>query len=115
MTHFLTLLEGVQDLPADNWLVTADVVSLFMTMPNTAGIHAAKEALHDLRPNSKLKPCNDSLIQLLEFVLTKNNFKFNGAHYIQVGGTSMGTNTVPSYANTYMGKFDEDFVYGYPL
>ena len=26
----------------------------------------------------------------------------------------MGTKMAPSYANTYMGKFEDDFVYGYP-
>ena len=47
-------------------------------------------------------------------ILTKNNLKFNGEHYLQVGGTSMGTNMALSYANTYMGKFEEDVVYSYP-
>ena len=88
MIHFLTSLEGNHDLPADTWLVTADIVSLYTTIPNASGIHAAKEALHDLRPIPKVKPSNDSIIQLLEFVLTKNNFNFTGEHYLQVGGTS---------------------------
>ena len=30
------------------------------------------------------------------------------------GGTSVGTKTAPSYGNTYMGKFENDFVYVYP-
>ena len=57
------------------------------------GIHAAKEALHEFRLIPQVKPSNDSLIQLLEFVLTKNNFTFTREHYLQVGGTSMGTTT----------------------
>ena len=33
-----------------------------------------------------------------------------------MGGTStsMGTKAAPSYTNTFMGKFEEDFVYTYP-
>ena len=68
-THFLTTLEDFHDLPTDTWLVTADVLSLYMTIPNASGIHAAKEPLQDLRPKPKVKPSNDSIIQLLEFVL----------------------------------------------
>ena len=73
-----------------------------------------KETLHDCRPNPQVKPSNDPLIQLLEFVLTKTNFKFNGEHYLQVGGTSMGTKTAPTCANTCMRKSKDDCVYGYP-
>ena len=63
------------------------------------------EALQEFRPNPLIKLSNDLLIQLLEFVLTKNNFQFNGDHYLQIGGTSMGTQTVPAYVNVFMGKF----------
>ena len=84
-------------------------------IPLASGMHAAKEALHEFSHNPKVKPSNDSLIQMLEFVLTtKNKFKFNGEYYLQVGGTSIGTQTAPSYANTYMGKFEDDHVYSYP-
>ena len=115
MTHFLILLEEVKHLPENTWLVTADIISLCTMIPNAEDIHAAKEALHEFRPNLQVKPRNDSLlIQLLEFFLIKNNFKFKGEHYLQVGGTSMGTKTTPSYTNTYMEKFEEDFVYAYP-
>ena len=112
--HFLTSLEEVKDLPENTWLVTGDVISLYMMIPNASGLHAAKEALREFRPNPQVKPSNDSLIQLLEFFLTNNNFKFNGEHYLQVGGTSMVTKMAPCNANTCMGKFEEDFVYGYP-
>ena len=96
MTHFLTLLQEVKHLPEKTWLVTAGVTSLYTMIPNASGIHAAKEAFEELRPNPKVKPSNDSLIQLLECVLTKNNFKCNGEHYLQVGDTGMGTKTAHS-------------------
>ena len=82
MTHFLTLLEEVKHLLENTWLVTADVTSLCTMIPNAPVIHAAKEALHEFRPNPQVKPSNASLIQLLEFVLTKNNFKFSGEQYL---------------------------------
>ena len=81
-----------------------------MVIPNVSGIHAAKEALDEFRSNPKIKPSKDSLIQLLEFVLTQNNFKFNRQHYLQVGSTSMSTKAAPSYVNTFTGKFEDVFV-----
>ena len=80
---------------------------------NGVRVQVVKEALLEFRPSPQVEPSNDSLVQLLEFVLTKNNFKFN-IHYLHVGGTSMGTKMAPSYANTFMGKFEVDFVYIYP-
>ena len=32
-----------------------------------------------------------------------NNFGFAGRHFLQIGGTAIGTKVVPSFANTYMG------------
>ena len=70
-----------------------------------------KKASMNLNVTQRFKASNDSLIQLLEFILTKNNFKFSEEHYLHVGDTIMGTKTAPSYANTYMVKFEEDVVY----
>ena len=62
-----------------------------------------------------IKPTNKTLIELLEMVLTMNNFTFNGDHYIQVGGTAMGTKVAPGFANAFMGDFEEQYVYPYPM
>ena len=58
-------------------------------------------------------PTNQSLIDLLEMVLTKNNFDFNNLHFLQVGGTAMGTRLAPSYANLFMDLFERRHVYTY--
>ena len=65
-----------------------------------------------MRPNART-PLNDSLIKLLTLVLSKNNFDFNEKHYLQTGGTAMGTRVAPSYANTFMGLFEDQYVYTY--
>jgi hypothetical protein len=85
-------------------LVTFDVTSLYTNIPNKEGIAAANELLQKCR-SRQFKPSNNSVIKLLEMVLTKNNFQFNGKHFLQVGGTSMGTKTAPAYANCYLDKF----------
>ena len=111
-THFLTLLEEVGPLPDNTLLVTLDVSSLYTNIPNDIGIQACKEKLDHYRTGA-LHPRNDSIIDLLTMVLSKNNFDFNDLHYLQVGGTAMGTRLAPSYANIFMDHFERNFVYTY--
>ena len=44
-----------------------------------------------------------------------NNFSFNNEHYLQVHGTAMGTRMAPSYANLFMGKFEQHAIENAPL
>ena len=44
-----------------------------------------------------------------------NTFDFAGKHFLQVGGTAMGAKVAPSFANTFMGWFEAQFVYSYEL
>ena len=46
-------------------------------------------------------------MQLIELILTKNNFSFDQEHYLQLHGTAMGTRMAPSYANLFMGHLEE--------
>ena len=48
--------------------------------------------------------------KLINLVLTKNNFQFNGENYLQVLGTAMGTRMAPSFASLFMGKLEMDFL-----
>ena len=91
-----------------------NVASLYTNIPNDGGLLAAKTVLDNYRMGRQ-RPMNSSLCKLLEMVLTMNNFDFAVRHYLQVGGTAMGTNVAPSFANTYMGWFEDRFVYTYPL
>ena len=60
-------------------------------------------------------PSNESICELLELVLTCNNFQFNGENYVQIGGTAMGTKVAPSLANIFMADFEDKFVSNYHL
>ena len=63
----------------------------------------------------RTNPKNETLVSWLEIVLTKNNFKFNGENYLQIGGTAIGTRVAPSYANLFMHKLEEELIESYPL
>ena len=112
-THLLNILHDITDIPANTLLVTLDVQSLYTNIPNTEGIDAIKEVLNTHRRHPNLKPTNTSLLGLLELVLTRNNFRFNGKDYLQVGGTAMGTRVAPTYAVLFMGQFERNHVYTY--
>ena len=43
-------------------------------------------------------------------ILTMNNFTFNDQHFLQIHGTAMGTRMAPSYANLFMGKFEQQAI-----
>ena len=53
---------------------------------------------------------NPKSFPMLTMVLRKNNFTFNGDHYLQINGTAMGTKMAPSYANIFMGKFEKQLL-----
>ena len=47
------------------------------------------------------------LRQMMEFILKRNYFDFNGEHFLQTMGTAMRTAFAPNYANIYMGYFEQ--------
>ena len=112
-THFLQILKDIGPLPCNTILASLDVSSLYTNIKNKEGMEAAKEALATHRPGSRNKPSNHSLLKLLELVLTRTNFQFNGQNYKQTSGIFMGTKTAPSYAIHTMGVFESKHVYTY--
>jgi hypothetical protein len=110
-THFLQLMNSLGKIPQGALLVTLDVVGLYPNIPNDQGLEAARVALGKSRPGPNVKPSNRSLMKLLELVLRRNNFVFNGQHYLQIRGTAIGTKVAVGFANNYMGFFERLFVY----
>ena len=89
----------------DFYLVTMDVTSLYTNIPNMEGLVSIARSLIKHQPDFKLK--YKTILELLKLVLHKNNFQFNGEHYLQIGGTAMGTKVAPSYANLFMARLEE--------
>ena len=94
--------------------MTIDVCSLYTNIPNNEGITAVNQALNQHIPYGQ-NPSYVSLLRLLRMVLTMNNFTFNEKHYLQVGGTAMGTRLAPNYAIITMNQFEDTHVYSYPF
>ena len=102
-TDSLEKLQNITDLPSETMLVTLDVKSLYTNIPHSEGIEACRTALNT---RQVLQPPTEDLVHLIELILTKNNFVFDGEHYLQIYGTAMGTRMAPSYANIFMGNLE---------
>ncbi len=113
-TDLIVKLAAKGTPPPNCLLVTLDVISLYPSIPILDGLRACAAQLMSHRPAGSL-PRNSSLIRLLKLVLEKNNFEFNGQQYVQIAGTAMGTRVAPSFANLFMGHFEEKYVYTYRL
>ena len=59
-----------------------------------------------LRKDRTKDPITPYILQLLKLVLHSMNFTFNDQHYLQIGGTAMGTGVAPNYANLFMDRFE---------
>jgi hypothetical protein len=112
-THFLSLIKDIVNLPDNAIVATLDVTALYTNIPTREGIMAADLALNRSRPGANVKPSNNTLLKLLKLVLERNNFKFNGKHFLQIKGTAIGTMVAPGFANNYVAWFEKMFVYLY--
>ena len=91
--------DQIGDIPENPILVTADIVGLYPSIPNKAGLQALKNTL-EKRGQKHIH--TEKLINMAEFVLKINFFEFNGSVKQQVSGTVIGTKCAPTYACIYM-------------
>ena len=98
-TEFSTLSpEEVED----SIFVVADVVTMYQNIILQRGLPATKFWLELCPQLLQGKHTPDSILQLLELVLTKSFFNFNGTCYALREGTVTGTTVAPTYANLTM-------------
>ena len=109
---FINKIKSLGQIPEGALLCTLDVSSLYTNIPNEEGIAAVAEKLLS---DPKKTPIAQYIIDLLRLVLTNMNFEFNGEHYLQIGGTAMGTALAPNYANLFMDRFETKALAGYPI
>ena len=107
-TDFIQRIKVLGRLHAECYLATLDVSSLYTNIDIDEGLSVVQE---ELIKTNRAKPSPQTLTCLLEKVFRLNNFTFNDEQYIQIKGTAMGTRVAPNFANVYMGRFEENFVY----
>ena len=107
--HFLRKINEInnsESLPADTLLVTLDFKSLYTYIKHENDTIACKHYMH---VNNYDEYKGKTLLKFIKLVLTCNNLRFQGSHYIQQTGTAMGTRIAPTYENLYMGLLEEQF------
>ena len=107
-TDFINKISTTGELPEEAHLVTMDVKALYI--PNNEGLQALKEAMDKKQHKSV---ATTVIVTLMSLILTLNNFVFNDKNYLQIKGCAMGTICAPPFANIFMGKFEETFIYPY--
>ena len=107
-TDFIIRLKNLGRVPENSILATLDVSSLCSNIDTDDGLAIIEE---ELAKTGQTQPSAKTLTCLLEKVLKLNNFAFDNHNFIQVKGTAMGTRAAPNFANVYMGRFEDTFVY----
>ena len=87
--------------------MTSDVVGLYPSIPDEAGLRALKEVL-DRREEKKIS--TEDLVKMAEFVIRNNYFEFNGQVKQQISGTTIGTKFAPTYACIFMDEIETNFL-----
>ena len=105
-TDFIQKIDKVSNISENNILVTMDVRSLYTNIPHEEGIKAVETTLARKGLPTRV------IITFLRLILTLNNFIFNTINYLQIKGCAMGTKCAPTYANIFMGIFEETYIYG---
>ncbi|XP_056376037.1 uncharacterized protein LOC130273370 isoform X1 [Hyla sarda] len=107
-TDFISSILAVE-WKTEYLLVTMDITSLYTVIDHDLGINAVA---HFLNNDPELPQAQRDFIQKgLRYVLTHNYFEFQKCIYAQHTGTAMGSRVAPSFANLFVGLFEETFVY----
>ena len=87
-------MKRIGKVPEGSFLVTADVVGVYPSIPHKEGTLALKTKFEE-QTSAKI-PTND-LVKLAEFVLKNNFFEFNNEIKQQISVTAVGTKFTPPY------------------
>jgi hypothetical protein len=115
-TAYLLLLEKYKSTQPDCILCTLDVTSLYTSIPHVEGASWVCQFYEETlcewyRFVVGVEPVDKkTLFELIMFILNNCSFEFNGCHYAQLFGTTMGAKFSVNFANIYMHCFLRKFV-----
>ena len=95
--------------PSNSILVTADVSSLYPSIPIDESISVILDFIRNY--NDPKYPPIIVIENILSFVLKYNCFNFADLFFLQVRGIAMGTKMAPNYANLFMAYFEDKFIF----
>ena len=92
--HFINKVTNFS-VPVNSVLVTVDVRLLYMSIPNNKASAATTKII----------------TTFLALILALNNFVFNSIFYLQIKGCAISTICAPVFANIFMDKFEQKYIY----
>ena len=87
------------------FIVTADIEACYPAIPQGEAMKVAEKFLQKYPDPSR--PSNGLLLQLLNLQMFNNDVSFNGRHFKQIRGVSMGQSWAPIICNLYFSQLDE--------
>ena len=103
-------INKISDIDLENKptiIASLDVCSLYTQIPQLLGLKCIAKVL---RGNRDLPLPAYKILEILKVVLNCNNFTFNGEHFLQIQGVSMGTKCAPTYANLVLSVIETEFL-----
>ena len=100
-------IKNLDSFPENAILVTADVVGLYPSIPNKAGLKALEETLEN-RNHKQIS--TEKLVKMAQFVLKNNFFEFNNDVFQQISGTAIGTKFARPYACIFIDQIETKFL-----
>ena len=106
--HLLHKLQNIHNVNKSTFLVTADVKSLYTSIPQKDITTAVYDILEE-RPRPHFPPTN-TILRLVDIILHNNYFEFNGTTYLQIRGVGMGLSSSPTFACLFMHCLERKFL-----
>jgi hypothetical protein len=98
LIHTLETTHHFEETPTSKvWLITADVEQLYPNIPLKEALMVTAKQLRTHYPDK-----GEVLVKMLEWILLKNTFTFDGKTYLQINGVATGSPVAPSVANIFM-------------
>ncbi|CAF3764840.1 unnamed protein product [Adineta steineri] len=106
------LLKKVQqwstiNMKQETVLCTIDVTDLYTMIPQVEGVLSLKQMLDYLNLNQVNDLKTEVIIQLANFIMNNNYFKYNDQYYHQIRGGAMGSPITLTIANCYMFFYEQ--------
>lgn len=105
-TDFISKIEEVS-IPKDSWILSLDVVSLYTNIPHEE-LREVLKSCFDRRET--LHPPTHFLLDLADFLMDFNYFRFDRDYFLQIKGVAMGSAYAPSAANLFMDRLENLFI-----
>lgn len=94
-------------IPAASLVLSFDVISLYTNIPHDE-LRVTLQEIFDFREH--LHPPTHFLLDLVNFLMENNYFRYDHKYYLQIKGVVMGSAFAPHEANLFMDRFEQQHI-----